>query len=86
MGIERVKKGRARMFKLIDTKYRIDGRKLQLAREKLGFNQSEFAYACDWTPQYQWRLENDRVETVSEGTKNVIEGVLRELTDRVGTS
>ena len=65
------------MFKLTDTRYKIDGRKLQLAREKTGLNMSEFAYACDWSPQYQWQLENDRVDAVSEATKNVIEDALK---------
>jgi len=64
------------MFKLTDTRYRIDGRKLQLVREKMGLNMSEFAYACDWTCAYQWQLENGRVESVCEATKNVIEDVL----------
>lgn len=65
------------MFTLVDTRYKIDSRKLRLAREETGKNQSEFAYACGWTPQYQWRLENDYVDSVSEATKNVIEDVLR---------
>ena len=65
------------MFKLIDQRYQIDGRKLARARHETGRNMSEFAYLCGWTPQYQWMLENDRVDTVSEGTKKVIEGALR---------
>ncbi len=64
------------MFTLVDTRYKIDSRKLRLAREKIGLNMSEFAYACGWTPQYQWKLENSRVNAVSEATKNVIAGVL----------
>lgn len=65
------------MFTLVDTRYKIDSRKLQLAREGISLNMSEFAYACGWTPQYQWRLENDYVNAVSEATKNVIEDVLK---------
>lgn len=66
------------MFKLVDTRYKIDSEKLRLAREKKNLNQSEFAFACGWSPQYQWRLENFYVESVSEATKNVIEDVLKE--------
>ena len=65
------------MFELVDTKYKIDSRKLQLAREKSGYNMSQFAYACGWTTGYQWQLENDRVDAVSEATKNIIEDVLK---------
>ncbi len=71
------------MFKLIDTRYKIDGRRLQLAREEMGLNMSQFAYACDWSCSYQWQLENDRVEAVSEATKNVIEDVIRNKGDEV---
>lgn len=69
------------MFKLTDTRYRINGRKLAQAREAMGLNQSQFAYACDWSSSYQWQLENGRVDAVSEATKNVIEGVLKGQTD-----
>lgn len=65
------------MFKLVDTRYKIDGRKMARARERVGLNQSEFAFSCGWTSGYQWQLENDRVDTVGEATKNVIEGVLQ---------
>lgn len=65
------------MFKLVDTRYKIDGRKLARARERAGLNQSECAYSCGWTSGYQWQLENDRVDTVGEATKNVIEDVLQ---------
>jgi len=65
------------MFELVDTRYKIDGRKLQLAREKTGLNMSEFAFVCDWSCSYQWQLENDRVYAVSEATKNVVEDVLK---------
>lgn len=64
------------IFKLHDQRYQIDGRELARARAETGMNMSEFAYRCRWTPQYQWQLENDRVESVGEGTKNVIEGAL----------
>lgn len=64
------------VFRLTDTRYRVDGRKLAEAREKTGLNQSQFAYACDWSSSYQWQLENGRVDEVSEATKNVIEHVL----------
>lgn len=65
------------MFTLVDTRYKIDSRKLQLAREGINLNMSEFAYECGWSPQYQWKLENDYVPAVSEATKNVIEDVLK---------
>ena len=70
------KKG-TRMFELTDKRYKIDGGKLARAREKTGLNQSEFAYSCGWTSGYQWQLENGRVDTVSEATKNVIEDVFQ---------
>jgi len=66
------------MFKLSDQRYKIDGAKLQHARENIKMNMSQFAYACGWTCGYQWQLENGRVVTVSESTKKVIEGVLNE--------
>lgn len=66
-----------KIFKLHDQRYQVDGRKLARARAGTGLNMSEFAYKCGWTCSYQWRLENDRVETVCEGTKNVIEGALQ---------
>ena len=66
------------MFKLIDQRYQLDGRELARRRHETGLNMSEFAYRCGWTCSYQWKLENDFVDTVSEGTKNVIEGALRE--------
>lgn len=69
------------MFKLVDTRYKIDGRKLVRAREGTGLNQSEFGYACGWTSGYQWQLENDRVDTVGEATKNVIEDVLKRASE-----
>ncbi len=65
------------MFTLVDTRYKINSEKLQHAREETGLNMSEFAYACGWSPQYQWKLENRRVDAVSEATKNVIEDVLK---------
>lgn len=65
------------IFKLHDQRYSIDGRELARARAETRLNMSEFAYRCGWTCAYQWQLENDRVESVSEATKNVIEGELR---------
>jgi len=59
----------------MDTRYKIDGRKLSRAREKK-YNQSEMAYVCGWSPSYQWQLENDRIDTISESTKKVIEEAL----------
>jgi len=67
------------MFKLIDTRYKIDGRRLQLTRERLGLNMSQFAYACGWSCSYQWQLENGRVDSVSEATKNVVEDVVENV-------
>lgn len=64
------------MFVLTDKRFKVNGRKIQLAREKIGLNMSQFAYACNWSCSYQWQLENDRVDTVCEATKNVIEDVL----------
>ena len=64
------------MFKLVDQRYKLDSRKLQLARERCSMNMSEFAYACGWSCGYQWQLENGRVTTISESTKKVIEGAL----------
>lgn len=69
------------MFELVDTRYRVDGRKLARAREKAGLNQSEFAFSCGWTSGYQWQLENGRVDTVGEATKNVIEDVLKRASE-----
>ncbi len=66
------------IFELHDRRYRVDGRELARARAKTGLDMSEFAYRCGWSCSYQWQLENDRVETVAEATKNVVEGVLRE--------
>jgi len=65
------------MFKLVDKRYKVDGRLLAQAREKKNMNMSEFAYACDWSPQYQWQLENGRVESICEATMHVIEDVLK---------
>lgn len=68
------------MFTLVDRRYKINGRKLQYARENISYNSmnmSQFAFACGWTCGYQWKLENNRVETISESTKKVIESVLR---------
>jgi len=65
------------MFKIVDRRYAIDGRKLQLAREEKGLNKSEFAYICGWTAGYQWQIENGEHYTVSESTKNVIESALK---------
>ena len=64
------------IFKMIDQRFQSNGRALARGRAATGLNMSEFAYKCGWTCSYQWKLENDRVETVSEGTKNVMEGVL----------
>lgn len=67
------------IFELIDTRYRIDSRSLQLKREELGLNMSQFAYACGWTCSYQWQLENDRVDSVSEATRNVVCDVIKNV-------
>lgn len=64
------------IFKIIDKRYQIDGRELARSRAKTSLNMSEFAYRCGWSCSYQWKLENDRVDTLSEGAKKVIEGVL----------
>ena len=65
------------IFKLHDQRYSVDGRELARARAETGKNMSEFAYRCGWSCSYQWQLENDRVGSVSEATKNVVEGALR---------
>ena len=70
------------MFELIDKRYKINGRKLQLKRESLKINMSQFAYACNWTLSYQWKLENNYIYTISESTKNVIEDVLNGFTKK----
>lgn len=74
--LRRRKETRMSCFKLVDTRYRVDGRELAWTREGLGLNQSQFAYACGWSSGYQWQLENGRVDSVSEATKNVIEDVI----------
>lgn len=63
------------MFELMDKRYKVDGHKLQREREKY-CTMSQFAYACTWSPSYQWKLENNYIDTIGESTKNVIEGVL----------
>ena len=65
------------MFKLIDQRYELDCYALADAREKSGLSRSEFAYACNWSYQYQWKLETGSYATVSESTKNVIDDVLK---------
>ena len=65
------------LFTLIDKRYKIDGRKLAQAREAKEMNMSEFAYACDWSPQYQWQLENGRIDSICEATMNVIKDNLK---------
>ena len=65
------------IFKLHDQRYSVDGRELARMRVEMGKNMSEFAHKCGWTCSYQWQLENDIVESVSEATKNVIEGALK---------
>ena len=64
------------LFKLVDQRFKFTGIELARARYKLNLNQSEFAYKCGWTAQYQWNLENDTYESISEATKNVIESML----------
>ena len=66
------------MFKLVDQRYNLDSRKLQLARVRALMNMSEFAYVCGWSCGYQWQLENGRVTTISESTKKVIEEALHQ--------
>ena len=65
------------MFKLVDKRYAVDGRKVRIAREKKGLNLSEFAYICGWSPGYQWQIEDGCHRTISESTKNVIESSLK---------
>jgi transcriptional regulator with XRE-family HTH domain len=70
------------MFELHDQRYVLNGRLLAAARRKLELTMSEFAARCDWSPQYQWKLEHGEGQnTVSEGTKNVIENALKEAAD-----
>lgn len=64
------------IFTLVEQRYQINGKELARARDKCGLNQSEFAYQCGWSPQYQWSLENSVTMSISEGTKKVIEDVL----------
>ena len=65
------------MFELIDHRYKLDCFALSDAREALDLTRGEFAHACGWSYQYQWRLEAGMYETISESTKNVIEDVLK---------
>ena len=65
------------MFTLVDQRFTFVGKDLARARSKQNLNISEFAYKCEWTPQYQWNLENDVYESIPESTKKVIESILK---------
>ena len=67
------------MFKLLDQRYAVDSRAIVDARKAVGMTQSEFARVCGWSASYQWRLKNDRVDSVSEGTKNIVENAFKNL-------
>jgi len=66
------------MFKLVDKRYQLNEFALVKSREELKVSRSQFAFKCNWSYQYQWRLESGKYETISEATKNVIEGTLNE--------
>ena len=64
------------MFKLQEMRYVIDGTKVAAKRKKKDMTLARMAFLCGWGASYQWCLEN-RIETVSESTKKIIENVLR---------
>ena len=60
------------LFQLVDQRFKFQGIDLARARCRLNMNQSEFAYKCGWTAQYQWNLENNCYDSISESTRNVL--------------
>jgi len=71
------------LFKVHDIRYSIDATKLRLVRKHFALKQQTFAHLCGWSRQYQQRLENGKVVTVSEATANVLSAVIDDLESAV---
>ena len=66
------------MFKCVDKRYIVQSNDVIIAREKCKLSQTKFAALCGWSPQYQWQLENNKVPSIKEKCKSIIERVLNE--------
>ncbi|PHR91988.1 MAG: hypothetical protein COA69_09490 [Robiginitomaculum sp.] len=67
------------VFKDPKTKYVIEGGSLAHCREQVGKSQGEFASIAGWSRQYQSKLENGGVKTVSDEVRNTILAVFERI-------
>ena len=71
------------IFKVDEIRFKLDATKLRLVRKHFALKQQTFAHLCGWSRQYQQRLENGKVVTVSEATANVLSAVIDDLESAV---
>lgn len=67
-----------KIFKVDSVRYAVNGRALYNARMDKHVTQAKFAELCDWSPTYQWKLENERL-VVSQETVETLKSVLETL-------
>ena len=66
------------MFTCVEQRFAFNPKDIYEARKKCELNLRQFSDVCGWSAQYQWKIENGKVNTINETAKCAIERCINE--------